>query len=593
MIIRKELKTKAKLTLKKHYIILVAACLIGSFLAAEYSSVISLDRNSATNVLDNILKGKIEEGTWLSQQITNQAVNESAASGNVFMGRSRGVLAMVVNFLTSGAIYVKIASAINAIFGTSSAAAILLIIGSLLLTAASWFLLENMYSAICCRIFLEGRIYESVNTQRFLFFLRVKKWIKVSWAMFVKSVFFMFWACTIVGGFIKYYSYKLVPYIVAENPEIGALTAISLSRRMMKGHKWECFKLHMSFFLWDILGIFTFGVVDLLYIKPYKQAVFAEYYVCLRQRAKDSKVTCAELLCDTYLFEQADAGLLMEKYADVEAILENSQTAPRERTGVRAFLANWLGIVLSNSEKERRYEDWEAAQFHIRDLKEALEGKCYPGRFSIVPESRKRSRLERVNCLRRYTIWSLIMMFFAFSFVGWVWEVSLHLISDGIFVNRGVLHGPWLPIYGGGSVLILTILYRLRKNAVLEFLGTVLLCGVVEYMTAWYLEIAHNGQKWWDYTGYFLNINGRVCAEGLFVFGVGGMFIVYVAAPMLEHLISGIKYKILIFACAVLCVAFATDQLYSSKNPNNGPGITSYESRRIDGLLKFPGGLQI
>ena len=60
-------------------------------------------------------------------------------------------------------------------------------------------------------------------------------------------------------------------------------------------------------------------------------------------------------------------------------------------------------------------------------------------------------------------------------------------------------------------------------------MAIVVLCGVVEYFTSYYLEVTQ-GKKWWDYSGYFLNLNGRICAEGLLVFGVGGMAIVYALA---------------------------------------------------------------
>ena len=55
--------------------------------------------------------------------------------------------------------------------------------------------------------------------------------------MFVRSVYSLLWCLTIVGGFIKIYSYKLVPMIIAENPELSAKEAIKLSEDMMKGYK--------------------------------------------------------------------------------------------------------------------------------------------------------------------------------------------------------------------------------------------------------------------------------------------------------------------------------------------------------------------
>ena len=67
-------------------------------------------------------------------------------------------------------------------------------------------------------------------------------------------------------------------------------------------------------------------------------------------------------------------------------------------------------------------------------------------------------------------------------------------------------------------------------------LALIALCGCVEYFTSVYLEYVHDGTRWWDYTGYFLNLHGRICAEGLLVFGIGGMAIVYVLAPFLDGL---------------------------------------------------------
>src|SRR5699024_9823926 len=194
-------------------------------------------------------------------------------------------------------------------------------------------------------------------------------------------------------------------------------------------------------------------------------------------------------------------------------------------------------------------------------LKEAVEGKVYPNRLFSIPEKNKRKKVEMIYYMRHYTIWSLVLMFFIFSFIGWLWEVSLHLITDGEFVNRGVLQGPWLPIYGTGGMLILILLNKFRKKPVLQFILTVILCGCVEYFTAYYLELTHGGVRWWDYSGYFLNLHGRICAEGLFVFGVGGMAIVYFLAPLLDNQIRKIKLKILVPICLVLLAIFAVDQL--------------------------------
>lgn len=190
-----------------------------------------------------------------------------------------------------------------------------------------------------------------------------------------------------------------------------------------------------------------------------------------------------------------------------------------------------------------------------------------------------RSVIEKTGhvCERKYdSFWFMVMLFFTMSLTGWLWEVCLHLISEGSFVNRGFLHGPWLPIYGSGSVLILTLLNKLRKKPLLEFLAIIILCGCIEYYISWFLEQLYGGIRWWDYSDYFLNLNGRICVEGLLAFGFGGMVIVYFYAPLLEQLFRRIPKKILVSVCLVLILLFCADLIYSGKHPNLGNGIASY-----------------
>lgn len=174
------------------------------------------------------------------------------------------------------------------------------------------------------------------------------------------------------------------------------------------------------------------------------------------------------------------------------------------------------------------------------------------------------------------SLWTTVMIFFIMSVAGWLWEVGFHLILNGSFVNRGLFHGPWLPIYGYGSVLILTFFKKLRKKPLLEFLSIITLCGCIEYFISWFLEQLYDGMRWWDYSNYFLNLNGRICVEGLLAFGVGGMAIVYFLGPALERLIGRIPRKILAPICLFLLLIFCADMIYSGKNPNLGYGIAGY-----------------
>ena len=208
-------------------------------------------------------------------------------------------------------------------------------------------------------------------------------------------------------------------------------------------------------------------------------------------------------------------------------------------------------------------------------------GKAYPIRLSPLLQYEHKDR-EPALFTRKYPVTTLILMFFLFAFLGWCWEVMLYLVTSATFVNRGVMHGPWLPIYGTGGVLVLMVLYKLRDKPWLEFAATVVVCGIVEYFTAYYLETVYD-RRWWDYAGYFLNLHGRICAEGLLVFGLGGMAVVYFVAPMFDNLLHRFKRRTLIALCAVLIALFGVDQVYSHFYPNEGDGITGAVVSKTDG----------
>ena len=103
-----------------------------------------------------------------------------------------------------------------------------------------------------------------------------------------------------------------------------------------------------------------------------------------------------------------------------------------------------------------------------------------------------------------------IILFLLFSFIGWAWEVGLCLILQQKFVNRGVLFGPWLPIYGTGGLFLYFLLYRLKKHPIVIFLLAVIICSALEYLAGYMLEQIW-GVRWWDYSDYFMNLHGHIC----------------------------------------------------------------------------------
>lgn len=594
---RKRLKRCARQVMKKHYLLFAAVCLIAAFIGAEFSSSLSTitgydsekqfrieiqtgeahlagaDTQNLSMFLQRVAHGK--EGVIFRKiQMASEEERDPAKPGDEILGRSRGVLAQVVNTLTSGSITVTLASGIQSIITSSSSMATVFTVFSIIAVMLFWLFLQNTYIVISRRIFLESRTYQEVPIQRFLFLFLIKKWLKTAWNMLVYKVLYILWWFTVIGGVIKHYSYFMVPYIIAENPDISAMKAITLSRRMMNGHKWECFKLDLTFIGWQLLGVLTIGITNLAFTNPYRIAVYSEYYAAFRKEAIDHNLPDVELLDDRYLYECAEDTVIADVYADVIEIMKEPVEEIEELKGIQGFFANVFGVVTYLSKKEKAYEKSQAEHIRIRTLRYAVEKKAYPYRLFTIPERMKRTRGETILFMRHYSVWSLVIMFFMFSFIGWLWEVGLHLITYGELVNRGVLHGPWLPIYGSGAILILIVLNKVRKYPVVEFFATILLCGIVEYVTSFELQRLYD-IKWWDYKGYFLNLNGRICAEGLLVFGIGGMAIVYVVAPFLDNMIKRMQFKKIFSLCLILLMFFTMDVVYSHQVPNIGHGISN------------------
>ena len=184
------------------------------------------------------------------------------------------------------------------------------------------------------------------------------------------------------------------------------------------------------------------------------------------------------------------------------------------------------------------------------------------------------SPIAEIGYQRTYSASSLILLFFIFSGMGWIWEVILHIIEDGMIINRGVLAGPWLPIYGAGGILILLLLKKWRRQPFHLFGMIMLLCGTIEYFTSVMLEMLF-GVRWWDYSDMLFQLRGRVCLEGLTIFGFGGLFIVYAAAPFLDNRIQKLSTQKRRILCMLLLLLFTGDLLYSFLNPNMGFGITT------------------
>jgi len=134
--------------------------------------------------------------------------------------------------------------------------------------------------------------------------------------------------------------------------------------------------------------------------------------------------------------------------------------------------------------------------------------------------------------LSKYFLWLII-----YSFLGWIYESAVCSVDEHSLVNRGFLNGPVCPVYGFGALACIFLLDQKTDNIVVLFFAGMLLTCTVEYITAVLLEKLFNA-KWWDYSNYRFNIQGRVSLIGAVVFGVLAVLLIKYIHPFVGGLIE-------------------------------------------------------
>ena len=157
-----------------------------------------------------------------------------------------------------------------------------------------------------------------------------------------------------------------------------------------------------------------------------------------------------------------------------------------------------------------------------------------------------------------------IMLFFIYSFAGWLMESLGDTVKKKKFINRGFLIGPYCPIYGCGVILITILLQKYSDDIFIIFFMSILISGILEYSTSYLMEKIFKA-RWWDYSERKFNINGRICLETLIPFGIAGTFILYVVNPFLLKYIEMIPSTVLHIISGILVFIYILDLIVSFK----------------------------
>lgn len=142
------------------------------------------------------------------------------------------------------------------------------------------------------------------------------------------------------------------------------------------------------------------------------------------------------------------------------------------------------------------------------------------------------------------TLYQILWYFLEYSFIGWVVEVVYHAVAMGKIINRGFLNGPVCPIYGTGMLGVL-MLSNLLTSALIDagveshsvrllciFAGGTVFATAVELAGGWILDKLFHA-RWWDYSDRKFNLNGYICPQFSFLWGLGILFVVEIVHPLL------------------------------------------------------------
>lgn len=296
---RKNLKDKAKKTVKNNYWTAVVLCFVITILTGEYGNSITGIWQSGDSVLPDyvitqnqyLIENEISKDNIAEIQKKQERIEEITENLTENQLKMVNTITSNLNSLTKSQKYIyKIWNAIELfimnqnLLGIAYVLIAIIAILYIILLAEPLLVAERRYFIIAS---------EKENTKMGVMkeIFKRKNWSNVAVIMFFKSFYNFLWYLTIIGGIIKTYEYRMIPYLLAENPDMNKKEAFARSKQMMKGNKWKTFILDLSFILWEILSTITFGLLDILYVNPYKIATSVELYKTLKENNNVEEVS--------------------------------------------------------------------------------------------------------------------------------------------------------------------------------------------------------------------------------------------------------------------------------------------------------------
>ena len=161
--------------------------------------------------------------------------------------------------------------------------------------------------------------------------------------------------------------------------------------------------------------------------------------------------------------------------------------------------------------------------------------------------------MKKCNNFCKDSFFNYVVYFFLYCVIGWLYEVFLEVVVYRWgFSNRGVLFGPWLPVYGFGALIFLFFIYPLIKNTKgkkrllylpLVFLGCMFSATLLELITSYISEFISGSWPWQTYADYKINFQARIALSPSIRFGLGGVLFLYLLQPLFEKICNKLGNK--------------------------------------------------
>ena len=161
-----------------------------------------------------------------------------------------------------------------------------------------------------------------------------------------------------------------------------------------------------------------------------------------------------------------------------------------------------------------------------------------------------------------YTTGQWVLLFFFYCFCGWVWECCYVSLCQRHWVNRGFLHGPLLPIYGSGAIIILLATIPVAEDLRLVWLFGMLAATALEYVTGDVMERIFK-VRYWDYSNQKCNLNGHICLTSSIAWGFFSILLVRFVHPPIARLLARVPALWVDPLAFLLTVAFTVDAVRS------------------------------